>query len=177
MLSRAIISAIFLMSLLSGQLAHAAGKAALGDLVSVEYYGTLEDGRVFNTNRGKEPVEFVIGSQTMLDDFEAAFLDMKSGDSKKISIPKSRAYGEFDPNKVIKFANDALPRTLKFGETIYYKENGQQIPMRVVQVDDKFTYTDANHFLAGRDLNFELKLISVIKTAEELASQKLKAQN
>jgi peptidylprolyl isomerase len=77
--------------------------AKKGDMVSVDYTGTLEDGTEFDSSRGKEPLQFMIGAGQMLIGFENGIVGMGEGTEKEIIIPSGEGYdkGELAGKKLI----------------------------------------------------------------------------
>ena len=132
-----------------------------GDNVSVQYIGTLKDGRVFDHNIGKKPLSFTIGAGDLIQDFEEALLGMNEGETKKITIEAKNAYGEFDVNKLFRIYRKELPKDAKEGDTLKYWFGSAFYPVRIVDIGEKEVFIDANHKLAGKDLEFEITLKSV----------------
>lgn len=140
-----------------------------GDKVTVEYEGKLEDGTVFDTSSHGDhthPLEFEVGSGQVIKGFDQAVIGMKEGEKKEFSIKSKDAYGDHDP----KLKRD-VPRSLvssdqelKPGMTLMMNApTGQQMPAKILAVDDKKITVDLNHPLAGKKLNFKIKIIDVKK--------------
>ncbi len=134
-----------------------------GVKVKVEYTGTLDDGTVFDTTSHEghsHPIEFEIGAEQVLPKFEEAVKNMNVGDERTIKIPANEAYGELRKELIKSFPRNQLPPTIKEGMVIGLTlNNGAQIPARVIKVTDDEVTIDLNHPLAGKDLNFKLKLV------------------
>ena len=134
-----------------------------GDKVKVEYTGTLDDGEIFDSSEGHEPLEFVIGSGEIIPAFEDAVLGMEVGEEKDFRIEAADAYGEHDPHLVEEVPRDQLPE----GEIapgvmlVAQLENGTEIPATIVEVADGVVKIDFNHPLAGKALNFHIKLVGI----------------
>lgn len=135
-----------------------------GDKVKVHYTGTLEDGSVFDTSKQREPLEFEVGSGQLIPGFEKAVLELTPGDSTTVKIPCDEAYGESRPEMVVKIERDKVPSDIspEVGMQLQVQQpNGQPLPVVIADVDDSHVTLDANHPLAGKDLTFEIELISV----------------
>ena len=78
-----------------------AAQAKNGDTVKVDYTGKLENGTVFDTSEGGEPLEFTLGEGKMIPKFEEAVLGMKIGESKTFTIPADEAYGQYSDDLVV----------------------------------------------------------------------------
>jgi FKBP-type peptidyl-prolyl cis-trans isomerase 2 len=133
-----------------------------GDKVKVEYKGTLDDGTVFDTSEGRAPLEFEVGAGQVIPGFDKAVIGMKKGEKKKVSIKPSEAYGEVDPSLIKKIPKQALPKKIepKKGMVLALRSpNGRQMPAKIVKVGKDEVTLDLNHSLAGKTLNFEIKVI------------------
>jgi FKBP-type peptidyl-prolyl cis-trans isomerase 2 len=139
-----------------------------GDKVSVEYTGTLDNGEVFDSSEGREPLVFTIGSGEIIPAFEEALMDMNEGDEKEFRISAENAYGAHDPALVEEIPRDNLPEgDIAPGVMLTAQlENGTEIPATIVEVGDDTVKIDFNHPLAGESLNFHIKLLKIEKTEE-----------
>lgn len=138
--------------------------ATSGDTVRIHYTGTLSDGSVFDSSRDSSPLEFALGSQSVIPGFESAILGMNEGDSKTFTIPCIEAYGEHDPRMVQDVPRTELPpdMPLELGMQLTARgDHGQEIPLVITALDDQVVRLDGNHPLAGEDLTFEILLVSI----------------
>lgn len=136
-----------------------------GDTVKVHYTGTLQDGSVFDSSRSREPLEFQIGSGSLIPGFEKAVLGLSIGESTKVDIPSGEAYGEVRDEMIISVERDKLPADIdpQVGMQLQVQQpNGQAMPVVISEVNDTHITIDANHPLAGRDLTFEIELVEVV---------------
>lgn len=134
------------------------------DLVRVDYKGTLEDGKVFDTSEGRQPIEFKIGEHKVIRGFEDAVIGMKVGDKKDIRLSPEQAYGQRVDELMQEVPKAAFGDKLdpEKGMTLALKApTGQVIPATVVDVKDDKVKLDLNHPLAGRALNFSITLVSI----------------
>ena len=131
--------------------------------VKVHYKGTLDDGTVFDSSEGREPLQFVEGSRQVIAGFEAAVAKMQPGDKVSVHIEPADAYGERDERFVQVIPVDQIPNAdqLPVGQTVYFRgAAGYPMPAYVQKIEDGKVYLDFNHNLAGKALNFDLELIS-----------------
>ena len=141
-----------------------AAQAKNGNTVQVEYTGKLQDGTVFDSSVGKAPLEFTLGAGQMIPGFEKAVLGMKVGQSKTVTIPAAEAYGPHRDEMVMVIPRTQLPQgmTPKVGQKLQTTTNdGANLTVTVTAVSDTTVTIDANHPLAGKDLIFEIKLVSM----------------
>ena len=140
-------------------------KAQEGDKVKVHYKGTLADGHQFDSSEGREPLEFVLGSGMVIPGFDEGVTGMQIGEKKTILIPSEQAYGPANEELIIKFERAEIPADipLEVGATLnmHQEGSGQVIPVVIREVTDAHVILDANHELAGKDLTFELELVSI----------------
>lgn len=140
------------------------GRIARGSRVKVHYTGKLADGTVFDSSRSGEPFEFIFGEKDLIPGFERAVGDMAPGERKTVTIPAREAYGERRDDLVIRVGKDQLPAevSIEEGMRLRIKQSGnREIGVVVVAVDDAGVTLDANHPFAGKDLTFELELVSL----------------
>jgi FKBP-type peptidyl-prolyl cis-trans isomerase 2 len=139
----------------------------LGSKVKVHYVGKLKDGKQFDSSlERKEPLEFTIGDERMLIDFENTVRTMKVGEKKSVDIPKDRAYGEIKSEAEIKVPRADFPEDFRYiiDERIQGKtKNGEGAQATIVEVTKDEVTLDMNHPLAGHDLNFEIELLEIEK--------------
>jgi len=134
-----------------------------GDKIKVEYTGTLDDGTVFDSSeKHGQPLEFEVGSGQIIKGFDDAVIGMEKGDEKEIKIESKDAYGEHDPNRIQKVPKDKLPADVKEGAMLVVKlPNGAQMPVKVAEVGETEVTVDMNHPLAGKTLNFKIKVVDI----------------
>ncbi|MBI2541579.1 peptidylprolyl isomerase [Candidatus Woesearchaeota archaeon] len=133
-----------------------------GDKVKVHYTGTLSDGTVFDSSEGKEPLEFTIGENQVIAGFESGIKEMKLNEEKNINITAKDAYGERDERMVVSVPRDKFPPEVQAGGTLLMKgPNGERFPAVVKDVKEKEIFIDLNHPLAGKDLNFKVKVVAI----------------
>ncbi len=142
------------------------GKNA-GKGVSVHYKGTFDDGTQFDSSYDRgEPLQFVSGTGMMIPGFDKAVVDMEVGQKVNIHIDAKDAYGEYNEDGVLKIEIEELPGSedLTVGQSVYLQnEMGGAFPVTVIEKTDSTITLDANHKLAGKALNFEIELLSVIE--------------
>jgi FKBP-type peptidyl-prolyl cis-trans isomerase 2 len=141
-------------------------KAQTGDTVKVAYTGTLEDGTVFDETTSENPLEFTIGDQKIIPGFEKEVVGMEPGEKKSFSISSDDAYGPYNENAVVETSRNALPDDVDphVGMRLQARDqNGNPIPVVVSEVTEDKIKLDANHPLAGQDLNFEVELVDIEK--------------
>ena len=138
----------------------------VGRNVRVHYRGTFDDGTQFDSSYDRgEPLAFVCGAGMMIKGFDRAVADMDVGQIVDVHLMPEEAYGHRDPNAVITLAISDLPGSegLTVGESVYLTNMmGQQFPVTVTAKDDTNITLDANHEMAGRELNFRIELVEVL---------------
>ncbi|MBW3545635.1 MAG: peptidylprolyl isomerase [Bacteroidetes bacterium] len=138
-------------------------KVQKGDRVRVHYTGRLKDGKVFDSSKGREPLEFEVGAGMMIAGFDKAVNGMDVGEQKTVEIPSGEAYGERREEMVIDVPRQQVPEgiTPEVGQQLALNNGGQQVPVVVTEVTDEKVVLDANHPLAGQDLIFDIELVEV----------------
>jgi len=131
--------------------------------VKVEYTGKLEDGTVFDKTQDK-PLEFEMGKKMLLPAFEEAVKGMKLNESKTFKLTPENGYGERVEDLVKEVPKEALPKEpeVKKGMMLAIQApDGRKIPAVITEVGDKTVKLDLNHPLAGKALNFEIKVVDI----------------
>lgn len=131
----------------------------------VHYRGTLNDGTQFDSSYDRgEPLEFVCGAGMMIRGFDAAVADMEVGQIVDVHLTPDEAYGEADPGMIFPVEIAQLPGSedLTVGQKVYlYNTMGQPFLVKVVAKDAQNITFDANHEMAGKELNFRIELVEV----------------
>lgn len=139
-------------------------QAKAGDTVRITYKGTLNNGEMFDSSEGRDPLEFVVGSGQIIKGLDAAIPGMAVGDTADVNVPCAEAYGEVNPD-----ARQAVPREqipaeipLEVGTQFQMQTpQGQVVPVKVAEVTETEVTLDANHPLAGQDLNFAIEIVGI----------------
>ena len=136
-----------------------------GKNVRVHYRGTFDDGTQFDSSYDRgEPLEFICGAGMMIRGFDQAVADMEVGQTVDVHLMPEEAYGMPDPEQIITIEIAQLPgsENLNVGERVYLRNMmGQPFPVTVTAKDDVNITLDANHEMAGKELNFRIELVEV----------------
>jgi len=138
--------------------------AAEGSIVSVHYTGTLADGTQFDSSEGGDPLEFTVGAGQLIRGFDNAVRGMKVGETKTVTIPAAEAYGARNEKLVQVMERADLPEGTKVEvgtQMAVTFTDGRSGVARITEVTETTVTLDANHFLAGEDLIFEIRLVKV----------------
>jgi len=139
--------------------------AKTGDTVHVHYTGRLDDGSVFDTSEGREPLEFVLGAGSVIPGFEEAVSGLSVGEEASTRIPPEQAYGPRSEELLLMVPRENFPEGAapQVGQRFEIEgAGGQRTPVVVTNVGSDVVQIDANHPLAGRALSFDLKLIKIV---------------
>ncbi len=135
-----------------------------GDNVKVHYTGKLNDGTVFDSSEGRDPLAFTMGKGMMIPGFEKGVMGMALHEEKTITIPPAEAYGDVREEMIAEVPNSQLPDGLKPEpgmELMSQTPDGHQLVVRVKEVKDDSIVIDANHQLAGKELTFDIKVVEI----------------
>jgi FKBP-type peptidyl-prolyl cis-trans isomerase 2 len=139
-------------------------QAKNGDTVKVHYHGRLTDGTTFDSSEGREPLEFQVGSGSVIAGFDQGIEGMSIGEKKTINIPVEQAYGPKDPGMIVEFPIANFPPDMKPEVGMHLNMtngSGQVIPVVITGVAADLVTLDANHPLAGQDLIFDIELVAI----------------
>lgn len=141
-------------------------KAQKGDVVKVHYTGRFPQGDMFDTSEGNDPLEFDLGAGQVIEGFEEAIIGMEKGDKKNVLIPVDKAYGKIIEEYVIKAPRNQLPPDLEpqIGMPLMMPTpEGEPIQVTITDFDEASITLDANHPMAGKDLEFDLELVGILR--------------
>lgn len=137
----------------------------VGKKCRVHYKGTLNDGTQFDSSYDRgETLDFVCGAGQMIKGFDQAVADMEVGQIVDVHLMPEEAYGPSDPRAIFEVELAQMPgaEKLNVGERVYLSNAmGQPFPVSVVAKDEKTITFDANHEMAGKELNFRIELVEV----------------
>lgn len=139
-------------------------QAKQGDNVKIHYTGKLEDGTVFDSSEGRDPLGFQLGSGQVIIGFDEAVTGMSVGESKNVTIPADKAYGQRNDQLVMEVPKSQVPSDIKpeLNQQLQMGgPNGEIVVVTIVDVSDESITLDANPPLAGKDLIFDIKLVEV----------------
>jgi len=138
------------------------GNAKKGDKVKVHYTGKFDDGTVFDSSEGRDPLEFTLGSGQVIPGFENGVVDMELKESKTVNIPADEAYGIHREDMVIEVKKEQIPQDIEvqLGTELGMSGEapGQELRVTVVGITDDMVKLDGNHPMAGKDLTFDITL-------------------
>lgn len=136
-----------------------------GDTVRIHYTGTLDNGTQFDSSAGREPIEFTLGSHSVIPGFEDGVKGMQVGEQKQINIPAEEAYGERNESLVEEVPLQNFPPDLELQVGMHLQAqspNGENFNVMVTALNEASATLDGNHPLAGETLNFELELVEIV---------------
>jgi peptidylprolyl isomerase len=139
-------------------------QAAKQDTATVHYTGTLSDGTIFDQTTEERPLQFIIGKQEVIQGFEDAVEGMCKGESKTVTIPCDKAYGQSKPELLEQVDRNLIGEDVELhlgGQLQITNDDGSMLCVMVREITDNTVTLDANHPLAGKDLIFEIELLEV----------------
>ena len=139
-------------------------KVENGLYVSVDYKGSLENGEVFDTSHGRQPLEVQMGSGQLISGFENELIGMALNEKKMFTLNPEDAYGQRDESLIREFDRADLPPDMEpeIGMMLALKSpEGHQMPARITHLDDEKLSVDLNHPLAGESLTFEIEVVGI----------------
>lgn len=133
-----------------------------GSTVKVHYTGKFNNGEVFDTSSGKDPLHFQIGAGQIIRGFENAIIGKNLGDSVTVTISPDDAYGPYRDELLVKVPNDKLPGPVEVGQTLQaVADNNQPVQVVVTEVNSDHVIIDGNHPLAGEELVFDIEIVEL----------------
>ena len=136
-----------------------------GNTVTVQYTAKFDDGTIFDTSRDREePLQFTVGSQSVISGFDNAVVGMQVGETKSVVIGPENGYGQSNPDLVKTFSQDHFKDAeIAVGKTVIgIDDQGRQTMAQILQISDGDVVLDFNHPLAGKVLNFEIEVTGIV---------------
>ena len=137
-------------------------------VVSMEYTLTVE-GEVVDSSKENGPIEFLQGHGNIIPGLESELAGMKAGDSKEVTVDPANGYGELDDEAFQEVARSEFPDEIKpeLGMELQMRQGEQIIEATVVEIGDEIVKLDFNHPLAGKTLNFSVKIADLRTATQE----------
>jgi len=138
--------------------------AQIGDKVTIHYIGTLDNGRIFDSADGDNPLTLTLGAGEVFAALEEGIVGMTVGTARNIEIQAADAFGPHRKENMIRVPRNSFPgeRELRVGEKISLAfGDGEERVMRIIKEENDEVTLDGNHPLAGLDLTFALQLVSI----------------
>lgn len=138
--------------------------AKAGDKLRIHYTGRLDDGAVFDSSEGREPLEFTAGGGEIIPGLDQGVIGMEVGETREVAIPPEEAYGVRDEGWVQTVPRESIPDhipTEPGTQLSVQTQEGQTVNVVVANVTDSHVELDANHPLAGKRLTFDVTLVEI----------------
>ncbi len=134
-----------------------------GSVVSLQYTLSGVDGKLIESNKGKEPLKFTQGQQQIIPGLEKGLAGMKVGESKRVTVKPDEGYGPVRKEAFQEFPKEKIPpEGLKVGAVLTARgPQGQAVPVRVHEIKEKSVVVDMNHPMAGKTLVFDVKVLDI----------------
>ena len=135
-----------------------------GDIIKVEYIGTFDDGTIFDSTEinGSIPLKFEVGAGQIIPGFDKSVIGKSVGHDYDIRLEPSEAYGDYKEGLTQSISKDQFPpeQEPQAGLMILLIDpQGQPVPATIKEVDDVIVIIDLNHPMAGKTLNFKIKIV------------------
>ena len=135
-----------------------------GDTVKMHYTGTLTDGSIFDSSVGREPMEITVGAGHIIPGLDVALPGMALGEKKNVTVPADQAYGQPHAEARQTVPRSEIPADIPLEEGLQLQmqtQDGRAIPIVVAELTETEVTLDANHPLAGKDLNFVVEIVEI----------------
>ena len=133
-----------------------------GDTISVNYTGKFENGDIFDTSEGRNPLVFMVGAGQLISGFDSAVVGLKAGDKKTITVSPEEGYGERRDELVVDMPASNIPPDMNLTVGMQVQlvdQSGNPIPAYVQEISDDIVKMDVNHPLAGKTLMFDIEVV------------------
>ncbi len=138
----------------------------------ISFHYTLKDekGGVIDSSRNSHPMSFLVGRSQIIPGLEKILVTLQKGDKREVAIAAADAYGAYDKALVREFPRNKFPKKeIQVGQVFQIGQGENHRVATVTAVSDAHVTLDANHPLAGKDLNFEVEMMEMREaTVEEV---------
>jgi FKBP-type peptidyl-prolyl cis-trans isomerase SlyD len=147
-----------------------------GSVVSLQYSLSGEDGKLIESNKGKDPLKYTHGSKQIVPGLEKELAGMKVGGEKRVKVKPEDAYGVVNAKAFQEVPKEQIPADgLKVGAVLTAKgPHGQEIPVRIHEIKEKTVVLDLNHPMAGKTLLFDIKILDIQPSVASSSPQSTK---
>lgn len=138
--------------------------------VTLHFSVSLSSGELVDSTKGKNPATFNYGDGSLLPGFEESLIGLKRGDRRSVILPPEKAFGEWNEHNVqtMPRKNFSAELALAPGLILSFADaNKAELPGVVKSFDDENVVIDFNHPLAGRELIFDVEIISVVQAGSQ----------
>lgn len=137
---------------------------AEGMVVTLHFSLTLKGGDVIDSTFDEEPATFTVGDGNLLAGFEESVLGLSSGAKELFVIPPEKGFGQHNPSNIQVIARDQFDKSIELEKGLmlsFADAQNAELPGVVSDFNDKEVTVDFNHPLAGKDIEFEVEILSV----------------
>ncbi len=138
-------------------------------LVAVHYTGTLENGEIFDSSEGRDPLRFQVGQGHVIPGFDHALLGMNVDQERTVTIPPADAYGDRDEKRVFTIERKGTEWNFEPAvglQLALQTPEGHHMPAVIKKVTETHVTLDLNHPLAGEALTFKLRVVDILEEGE-----------
>jgi peptidylprolyl isomerase len=135
-----------------------------GNYIQIQYTGTYDNGEIFDTNVGFEPLEFLVGSGSIINGLDKGVLGMEENETRDIMVMPEEGYGECNEEFIVTVPKEDMKANFEpeIGMILSIQmENENLVPARVTDINGNDVILDLNHPLAGKMLHFNVKIIAI----------------
>ena len=143
----------------------------IGDnkVVQMHYEGTLDDGTVFDSSEGRDPLEFIYGVGMLIPGLENEMEGLRVGERKTVRVAADDAYGPYMDEALQEIPLNQMPPDIDLEEGMQLVAQSPQgpIPVTVLEIREETVVIDFNHPLAGEALTFDIEVVAIRDATEE----------
>ncbi len=139
-------------------------QAKAGDTLHMHYTGKLDDGTVFDSSEGRDPLKFQLGAGQIIPGLDAGVTGMEVGEKRSVRVEPEQGYGPHEPERVQSVERASFPDDIPTdpGTQLQVQTaQGQVMPVTVVEANEQHVVLDTNHPLAGKALTFDVELVEI----------------
>jgi peptidylprolyl isomerase len=148
--------------------------AQIGDIVQVRCNVLAGNQTVIAMSEGDKPLEFILGSEQVIQGLNRAVVGMHTGENKTVTVPPEEGFGPLQPKLVFRVRRAALPENVKVGDSIPAMLGAKSGNVWVTAIEAEYATVDGNYPLAGQSLVLQICVVE-IRSATQASRAALKS--
>lgn len=137
-------------------------------VVTFHYILKDKDGTILDQSVDGSPLHYLHGHHNIVPGLESQMASKKVGDKLLVHVTPESGYGDYDPDKRFLLDRSQLPDDLEPGLALeLHDEDGETLLAVIVAVEKQHVEVDANHPMAGKDLHFDVEILSIRPASAE----------
>lgn len=132
--------------------------------ITLHFALRLVSGETVDSTFDGKPATLTIGDGNLPEGFEKHLMGLSVGDRRAVRVAPEDAFGQPNPQNRQQFKRDQFGANedLQPGMVMSFADAGKnELPGVIAEIDGEWVTVDFNHPLAGKELDFEIEILSI----------------